>query len=256
MSTYVSSDWHGNLWVWEYIKEILKPNDILYFLGDAADRGHDGWTIIKQLIDDKRVIYLKGNHEDLMVKAIGNSKLSLGDYYFNKDLELWYWNGGQVTHKELINDNLSKDKKIEYLQKIKELPFCCVYHNQIGFDILLSHAGCDNMEDANEWPEKDFLWDRSHYLIANSWLGKDNEIIIHGHTPIPYLLKDQAYYTKSFKNDIIESYRHGAYWYAQGHKACIDTGVIFTNETVLLNLDTFEEIIIKKGDDKNENHKL
>ena len=39
MSTYVASDWHGNYWVWEKVKTILSPNDKLYFLGDAADRG-------------------------------------------------------------------------------------------------------------------------------------------------------------------------------------------------------------------------
>ena len=35
----------------------------------------------------------------------------------------------------------------------------------------------------------------------------------------------------------------GAYYYAKGHKICIDCGAHFTNTTVLLNLDTFEEKI-------------
>ena len=50
MSVYCAADWHGNYWVWEKVKEILKPDDILCFLGDAADRGPDGWRIIKELI--------------------------------------------------------------------------------------------------------------------------------------------------------------------------------------------------------------
>ena len=75
MATYTSSDWHGCYWVWKQIKNILQPDDKLYFLGDACDRSDDGWQIIKELLNDPRIIYLKGNHEDLLVKAIGNITL-------------------------------------------------------------------------------------------------------------------------------------------------------------------------------------
>ena len=62
---YACSDIHGSLSIWNKIKEILKPNDALYFLGDACDRGFDGWQIIKEMLDDLRVIYIRGNHEQL-----------------------------------------------------------------------------------------------------------------------------------------------------------------------------------------------
>ena len=50
MSVYALSDLHGNLNIWKKIKEFLKPEDKVYFLGDAADRGDYGWEIIKEII--------------------------------------------------------------------------------------------------------------------------------------------------------------------------------------------------------------
>ena len=37
MSVYALADLHGQKQLWESIKKYLKPNDILYFLGDAID---------------------------------------------------------------------------------------------------------------------------------------------------------------------------------------------------------------------------
>lgn len=36
----------------------------------------------------------------------------------------------------------------------------------------------------------------------------------------------------------------GAYWYAKNHKVNIDTGTIWNNNSVLLNLNTWEELVI------------
>ena len=94
MATYASADWHGCYWIWEKIKEILKPDDTLYFLGDAADRGSDGWQIIKELLNDSRIIYLKGNHEDLLIKAIGNittNDIQYDHFHWNNNMKLWYY---------------------------------------------------------------------------------------------------------------------------------------------------------------------
>lgn len=71
MATYAVSDIHGRKDLWlKANKEVFSPNDTIYFLGDAADRGPDGWEMIKTLLDDERVIYLIGNHEDMLIKAI------------------------------------------------------------------------------------------------------------------------------------------------------------------------------------------
>ena len=70
--------------------------------------------------------------------------------------------------------------------------------------------------------------------------------MIHGHTPIPYLVEDY------FGVDL-HSVDPGAIWYCPDenhitHKCDIDCGAVFTGSTVLLNLDTFEEQIFMAED--------
>ena len=43
MAVYACSDIHGYYQIYEKIKSILKPDDCVYFLGDANDRGPDSW---------------------------------------------------------------------------------------------------------------------------------------------------------------------------------------------------------------------
>ena len=65
-TTYCFTDLHGMYNLWAQIRDYCKPDDTLIFLGDACDRGNDGLKIIYELLKDPRVIYLKGNHEDIL----------------------------------------------------------------------------------------------------------------------------------------------------------------------------------------------
>ena len=64
--TYAFTDLHGMYPLWEQIRDFCDESDKLIFLGDACDRGDDGLKIIKELLQDKRVTYIKGNHEDFL----------------------------------------------------------------------------------------------------------------------------------------------------------------------------------------------
>ena len=52
MSRYVATDWHGIKDISDKILAYLKPEDELYFLGDAIDRGPDGMRIMYDLLED------------------------------------------------------------------------------------------------------------------------------------------------------------------------------------------------------------
>ena len=249
MNTYVASDWHGCLWVWEQVKKILKQNDTLFYLGDSTDRGPDGWQLFKELIDDPRIIYLKGNHDNFLYQNLKDANSN--EKIYSKELHMWYYNGGYVTHNAFNNDLLPIAQKMKYIYQISKMPLYIIFSNKYDDKILLSHAGCDNFDDINRTDEEHWLWDRTHWLVGESWHGKDNEYIIHGHTPIQLMIQEQQDVIETF-NDANENIQipiyngHGTYWYAKGHKACIDTGTVWTNEAVLLNLDTWEEIILTK----------
>lgn len=261
MATYAWADLHGRFDLLMEGIQHLKPEDKVYFLGDAADRGPDGWKCIKYILNDKRFTYIKGNHEQFLLNVFGNLTVDNFDadmFFWDHKLDLWFNNGGMPTYEAILNDTtISKEEIIATINKLKTLPFCIIYYNIKGQNVLLSHAGCDNFETAEIWDEEKFLWDRIHLMFYDSWYGNDNEIIVHGHTPIELMIKEQQHNIefliyKNQKEGVVGDSltaplpwkKQGAYWYAKNHKCNIDTGAVWNSNSVLLNLDTWEEIII------------
>lgn len=228
MSVYCCSDLHGRYDLFQQIKKFIKPDDVVYVLGDCADRGKDGWKIICEVLDNPQFIYLKGNHEDMLTLAMRSyQKCAPEDraYFFGYDhyYRMSAHNGGEKTFYDW--GRIGKHKN-EWVKRLEELPKRATYVNALGVRVEMSHAGF-----TPEGFKPDYLWDRDHFL--DEWpKGYDNTVIVHGHTPIPYLMEDIGDYNK------IEA---GAYWYCNNHKICIDCGSVFTGCTTLLNLDTFDE---------------
>lgn len=219
MATYVFSDLHGRKDLWlKANKEVFGPNDIIYFLGDAADRGPDGWEMIKILLDDERVNYIKGNHDEMLYQAI-----------VHHDTQPLFWNGGENTYEHYNLD--TEDNQFHYLFDLHYSPDFAIYKNDKGQTIFLTHAGFTPYEKirVKEISYDDKIWDRNH--IYDMWFpDEDNEnfIAVHGHTPVQNV--------NAGKEEI--------YTYCEGHKIDIDLGAFVSNKLGVLNLDTFEEIII------------
>lgn len=228
MAVYAVSDLHGRYDLWKLIKDFLMPNDTLFVLGDCADRGSEGWKIIKEVLQDKRCIYLKGNHEDMLVKAVKdylrNDCCADGRVY-----EILLSNGGYETFRDITNE---PEQFIgEWIRCIDKLPEYKSYVNEQGFEILLTHAGFTPPYKMTT----DLLWDRTHFI--DHWPEGEEfskTYIIHGHTPIPYT----ADYVGETRPD-----EPGVFWYCDKHKCCIDHASAWTSIAVLLNLDTFKEEI-------------
>ena len=122
--TYVLSDIHGNIVRFESIMSQinLQPEDTLYILGDVIDRYPDGIKILRRVMKMPNVKMLLGNHEYMMMCAIGHcrdaaeEKANANEYA----KQLWYRNGGSVTHKYL--KHLRKDVRAEVFAYIRQLP--------------------------------------------------------------------------------------------------------------------------------------
>lgn len=126
MSVYACADLHGRYDLFQKIKDFIKPDDIVYMLGDCADRGSDGWDIIKEVYENPQFIYLKGNHEDMLVSAM------LGDK------SLCFYNHGKKTYKDWrYRDGMD----MKWVSKLKKLPTTAEYINAKGQKIIMSHAG-------------------------------------------------------------------------------------------------------------------
>ena len=232
MSTLCFSDIHGQKGLFDQIMAKTKPDDKIFFLGDAIDRGPAGWEILKQLINDPRVSYIKGNHEDMMCNAMSDWP---DQSYLSDDMFIWNLNGNDPTIDAMLEDD---PEVVAYtLKRVAKLPTFIEYKNPDGNIFWLSHAGFNYMPDPSKEDDYELIWNRTHYYYQCKI--PENIFIVHGHTPIEYLVESLA----NYNDKPIPSYGLGAYYYNNNHKIDIDCGAHYTGRTVVLNLDTFEEEI-------------
>lgn len=221
MSIYAISDLHGHLEVYEAIKRFLQPEDVVYCLGDCGDRGPEGWATIKAVYNDPQWIYIKGNHEDMLIDAM---KEYLEDDRWNDARSLLNYNGGYLTLHEWKKEGCSR----AWIKKLQDLPERLTLENN-GKIWEFTHAGFNPRN-----PSPDYIWDRRHFQIPWPTDEKyENTIVIHGHTPIPYNMVT------------IEDYEPGAYVYCDGHKINIDNGGFFTGKFCLYDIETGDEHIFE-----------
>lgn len=223
MARYCASDWHGNSSIAKQILDYLKPDDELYFLGDAIDRGADGWQILKMLLSDPRIIFIKGNHENIMQTYYRENS--------QKYLTHWLDNGGDSTLDAVERD--SKDNLREILHKVEELPTRIDLDTEKGH-LILTHAGCwPDITDLNlpqNFVEEKYIWDRRH-IWGEKWDNRyPDTYVIHGHTPV------EIFAMPNDEKNFIPTVQ----FYCENHKIDIDMGTFYTGIAALLNLDTFE----------------
>ena len=233
MAIYACSDLHGMLPFYKTVKEMLHPEDKVFFLGDAGDRGPASWETIKAVLNDPQFIYLCGNHESMLIDAL-EEYIEDGyvSYYMASLLTI---NGGDETLEEALKD---KDMPF-WLNRLKKLDYIAEYRRADGKLLILSHAGFTPWKDGDKYlipTMGELVWDRDH--ILDIWTDEKcyDCYIIHGHTPTLYLLEDIDPTGKI-------PHEGGSIWYAGGRKCCIDCGAFFMGEFVLLDLDTFDEEI-------------
>ena len=250
---FASSDWHGCWNVAEQVFNFLKEDDILYFIGDACDRGPDGIKIMNKLFARPNTIYIKGNHEDSLAEAVP----CLIDEQFSYASTWLNLNGGDQTWKDM--ENMSDQKKMWYVGKIHQMPLEEVYHSPKGHSVILEHAGYTPFSIVHR--SHDPLWDREHFYDEwdNGWGYEEKSkvgttYLVHGHTPVQYLEFYYGYEGQPQKTK--EMIKYGSQWnksgscdwtpeiirYCDGHKFDIDMCTISSGRIALLDLDTFEEI--------------
>lgn len=247
--TFAVSDLHGCLDLYNQICNFIEPDDVVYFLGDAGDRGPNPWETIKAIRANPQWIYIKGNHEQLLENF-------LYTYYHcgcSDDYDAWRLecNGGAQTIEEFMMDEKTNDELApDWIKFFAELPRSATYIAEDGAKIFMSHSGYIDWHPdiKRDTKDKDLIWSRDHF--RNTW---DNyqyiyDYVIHGHTPIPYVQEE-------VEHTIVDKWEYGAYWYAPDavgnmRKCCIDNGCFTTNVCCLLDLNTFDEHIFMGG---NEN---
>ena len=230
--TFALGDLHGQGKLWKQIKDYLKSDDKLIFLGDAIDRGPDGYDIMRDMLTDDRIIYIKGNHEYMAVNALRDC----AEYEAlcrTEDTCLWDYNGGGPTFRAIEAHGAHYTG---WANRLNKLPSEVEYENENGVKIILCHAGFTPGNEPDD--EYDMVWSRNHFLDQIPKGFEDDPIVIvHGHTPRQHLMKVlDANHAPYSVGDA------GGIYYGDGHKICLDCGCFITGQIAMLNLDTWEEI--------------
>ena len=188
--TYVLSDIHGNLRRFESIMEQinLQSDDTLYVLGDVVDRYPDGIKILRRIMKMPNAKMLMGNHEYMMLQAIGHCR-NAADERVNtnwKQRRHWYQNGGRVTHEQLKHIRL--DARAEIFRFIRQLPVNMeVTVNGIKYKLV--HASPVENYMSSYWYSRDYK-DQREFAVWERWDETkpipEGYVMIFGHTPTCY----------------------------------------------------------------------
>ena len=103
----VIGDIHGCYYTLLNLFERIKDECTQVFtVGDLIDRGHYSKEVVQFCIDNN-IMPVRGNHEDMLINAIGNS----GNISAKReqDIDLYFYNGGNKTQKSYINSKHKKD---------------------------------------------------------------------------------------------------------------------------------------------------
>ena len=193
---YAIGDIHGHLSLLEQIHElILKDSacatalrNVVVYLGDYVDRGPDSAGVIDCLLaeplGDFEYIYLKGNHEDLLIRFLSDVSASA----------VWFPNGGSDTLESYgveARDFVHAPSELAALQEAfqQNLParhlafFENLSMSHIEGHYAFVHAGvCPGVPLAQQQPE-DLMWIREEFLYSDEDYGY---VVVHGHSPTEY----------------------------------------------------------------------
>lgn len=172
-------DIHGEI---DKLNELLKQlapqkDDTIVFLGDYINRGLNSKEVIERLItlsQETNCIFLKGNHEDLLLKILQTRA--------EEDVLNWLMAGGGAT--------LDSYGGIENIFKLHSDFFYNLKLYYLTEKYLFVHAGINPTRTLEEQDEDDLLWIRDNFIYKKHKL---KQKIVFGHTPFtrPYLDDDK-----------------------------------------------------------------
>lgn len=162
------------------------PGDQVVFVGDYVDRGPSARDVIDlalSLEEETRAecIFLKGNHEDMMLAFLGLP----GNYG-----ESFLFNGGAATLESygLREDNLAR--AIEHIPERHLRFFKRLSVSYLRPPYLFVHAGIQPLRQLEEQQTEDLLWIRQEFIFNPHTI---DATVVFGHTPMRGVMIDLPY---------------------------------------------------------------
>jgi serine/threonine protein phosphatase 1 len=220
MACYVIGDIHGCLSELACLVEKLplKPADRIVFLGDYIDRGPDSKGVVDYLLGiaktaSNEMIFLKGNHEDMLLSYLGFN----GNYG-----DMFLANGGHATLASygLPPQSASRDCATVRIPASHLSFFLALQSYYLYESFLCVHAGIQPLKPLDAQQELDMLWIRSEFIGYSHCLPFT---VVFGHTPQREVFFDLP------------------------SKIGIDTGVVYGHKLSCIELDDKELFQIERG---------
>ena len=185
--------------------EGLSDRDQVIFVGDYIDRGPDSKGVIDLLIEFQRknlqTVFLKGNHEDMLLEFLGYDG-RLGHSYI--------MNGGAQF---LQSYGLAVDMPVEeILESIppSHISFLLNLDSYVEVEpFVVAHAGLNPLRDLKAQLDEDLFWIRDEFISNIHYFRR---VVIFGHTPYQDIMFHLPY------------------------KIGIDTGLVFGNKLTCIEV--------------------
>ena len=199
-------DIHGCLETLRRLVHRLPASEELVFLGDYIDRGPDSAGVIsylKALALERTCKFLRGNHEDMMQKAIQDSG----------EVASWLINGGEATLRSYGLDKASwigGEDRGGFLDRDRKF-FAALEPCHEDDEAIYVHAGVDtDIIDMKRQDPRVMMWVREKFIRSvDKWQGK---MILFGHTPTHLLgLKGKSVFTAQRARGIDTGCVYGGY---------------------------------------------
>ncbi len=235
MAVYVMSDLHGCRHEFnEMLKTIQYSSecDELWIDGDICDRGNESIPLIQQIMQDKSMHIIYGNHDVWFAKyaqALIDAKKDPGSIDMSDDLLCWlHYNGGYRTADQFMDLDYPQCYDIKlYLEENRVFYKYLDIHNR---KFLLVHAGLSKeylnpSTRLSAIPEEVLVW--SHIGIDDNPF-PDTTMVV-GHMPT-------FLYGKQYENKIIHGKNETIFH--------IDCGCVFGRKLACLRLDDMQEFYV------------
>jgi serine/threonine protein phosphatase 1 len=157
--------------------------DTVVFVGDYVDRGPAAREVIEVLLELSRggaeYVFLKGNHEDMMLSFLG-----LPGHYG----ESFLFNGGAPTLESYgVPEGALALERIPaaHVDFLKTLATSYLHP-----PYLFVHAGISPLRQLEEQSVEDMLWIRQEFIFNPHQIGAT---VVFGHTPMRAVMVDLPY---------------------------------------------------------------
>ena len=157
--------------------------DTVVFVGDYIDRGPAARDVIEVLLELNRgaaeFVFLKGNHEDMMLSFLGLPGHYGESFLFNGGLPTLESYG--VPSAELALERIPPNH-MDFLKALAT--------SYLRPPYLFVHAGISPLRQLEEQSVEDMLWIRQEFIFNPHQLGAT---VVFGHTPMRAVMVEMPY---------------------------------------------------------------